>query len=60
MITALGTVFTQLITWFGNVVTALTSESGAFNGLQELFLIGIGISLVLVAVKVIRKIVWGN
>lgn len=60
MLTALGTVFTQIITWFGSVITALTSTSGAFYALQDLFLVGIACSLVLLGIKVIRKIVWGN
>ncbi len=59
MFAQMSTVFTQIITWIGEVVTALTSDSGALSGLQELFLLGIGISVVMVAVKLIRKITWG-
>lgn len=64
MLTHLGTVFTAVIGYFGNVVTALTdttsSTPGAFSVLLPLFLVGIACSLVLLGIKVIRKIVWGN
>lgn len=59
MFTKMGPVFTQILDWIGEVVTALTATDGALGGLQELFLLGIGISVVMVAVKLIRKITWG-
>lgn len=59
LLTTLGTVFTQIITWVGNVISALKT-GGAWADLTELFLIGIGISIAMVAVKIIRKVVWGN
>lgn len=59
MFETLGSVFTQVITWAGQFVTALTSTSGALSGLQELFVLGIGISLLMVCAKLVRKITWG-
>lgn len=59
LLTTLGTVFTQIVTWVGNVISALKT-GGAWADLTELFLIGIGISIAMVAVKIIRKVVWGN
>lgn len=59
MLEKIGGVFTELISWVGEFFTALTSEAGALNGLMELMAIGIGISLVLVAVRVIRSVAWG-
>lgn len=59
MLAELSTIFTQVITWVGQFVTALTSEGGALNGLLPLLVIGIGISLVMVCVKIVRKITWG-
>lgn len=59
MLTTIGNVFTQVINWCGEVFDALTTSDGSLNGLMELLAIGIGISLVLVAVRVIRSIAWG-
>lgn len=59
LLTTLGTVFTQIVTWVGNVISALKT-GGSWADLTELFLIGIAISIAMVAVKIIRKVVWGN
>ena len=59
LLTTLGSVFTQIISWVGNVIDAINT-GGAWADLLELFLIGIGISIAMVAVKIIRKVVWGN
>lgn len=59
MWTTLTTVFAQIITWVGQFVTALTSDTGALVGLQELFVLGIGVSLLMVCAKLVRKITWG-
>ena len=53
--TALGTV----VSWVGTVLTALTSSTGALNGLLPLFAIGIAISAFLFALNGIRKVTWG-
>lgn len=50
----------SLITLVGNFVTAIFSSGGALADLKELMLIGVTVSLGLVAVKFIRKIMWGN
>lgn len=55
----LSTVFTSVIGWVGEFVTALTTESGSLSGLQELFVLGIGISLLMVCAKLVRKVTWG-
>lgn len=59
MFTTLGNVFTSVIGYIGEFVTALTSTDGQLAGLQELLLLGVGISLVMVAAKLVRKIMWG-
>ena len=59
MLTTIGNVFTEIIGWAGEFFTALTTSNGALNGLMELFAIGIGISIVLVAVRIIRSVAWG-
>lgn len=59
MLAQLSTMFTQVITWIGEFVTALTSSGGALSGLLPLFVIGIAISLAMVITKLIRNITWG-
>lgn len=59
MIEAIGSGLTSVIGWFGDVITALTSSSGALAPLLPLFAIGIGVSLVMIVVKVVRRISWG-
>lgn len=58
--TQIGTVITDVISWIGNVVTALLGESGAWAPLWPYFIIGIGISIVSFAVVMIGRLVWGR
>ena len=57
MLEAVGTGVTEVISWCGEVVTAITS--GSLSGLLPLFAVGIGISAVLFGIKAIKSIVWG-
>lgn len=59
MLEQLATVFTEIIKWVGEFVSALTAEGGSLAGLLPLLVLGIGISLVMVCVKIVRKITWG-
>lgn len=54
---AVTTAFTSIITLVGQFLTAITS--GTLAGLLPLFAVGIAISLVMVAVKIVRKVTWG-
>lgn len=54
--TALGTV----ISWVGDVVTALTGEAGELNALLPLMAVGIAISALMLGVKAIKSFAWGN
>lgn len=60
MLETLGSIFTEVITWVGEFVTALVTDAGALSGLLPLFLIGVSISIVMVCVRIVRKIMWGN
>lgn len=55
MLQDLTTVVTSLINNIISVWSSIVSESS----IMPYFLLGIGISLVLVAVKIIRSVVWG-
>lgn len=59
MLAQLSAIFTEIIAWVGEFVSALTATDGALAGLLPLLVIGIGISLVMVCVKIVRKITWG-
>lgn len=56
---AVTTAFTSMISLVGEFLTALTSSEGSLYPLLSLFGIGIAISLVMVAVKIVRKVTWG-
>ena len=56
---AVTSAFTSMITLVGEFMSALTGENGALAGLLPLFAIGIAISLIMVAVKIVRKVTWG-
>lgn len=58
MLETLSEIFTQVIAWIGQFVTALTS--GTLSGLLPLFVIGIAISLAMVIMKLIRMVTWGS
>lgn len=48
-----------VLDWIGTVLTSLLSTSGELNPLLILFGIGIAISGILIAVRVIRSFIWG-
>lgn len=59
MVEAIGTALGNVITWIGSVLSALTGADGALADLWPLLAIGIGVSLLMLAVKVIRSFTWG-
>lgn len=59
MLAAVTAAISDVITWVGTVITALTGTNGALAPLLPLFAIGIAISAVLLGVKIIKSVVWG-
>lgn len=59
LFTAATTGLTNAITWVGTVVDALIGTDGALAALLPMFAIGIGISALLLGVKIVRNITWG-
>lgn len=60
--TAISTIGSQIITFFGSIISALFttgSSAGSWNALLDYFLIGITVSLLFAGIKMIRKLVWG-
>lgn len=60
MVSAVTDALSTVIGWVGTVITAMTADGGALEGLLPLFAIGIAISALLLGVKVIRSFTWGN
>ena len=58
MLAAITSAVTQLISWVGQVISAIVGENGAMGDLLPIFAIGIAVSVVLVALKIIRKVCW--
>lgn len=59
MFATLGSVFSSVLGFIGEFVTALTTSGGDLAGLQELFLLGVAIALVSFCVGLARRIIWG-
>lgn len=59
MLEAIGTALTQMITWLGNVVTAVVGESGALAALLPVFALGIAGTVVMFGIRVLRGFTWG-
>lgn len=57
LLTAVGSAITTITGWVGGVVTDLLS--GELAPLLPLFAIGIGVSAILLAIRVIRGFIWG-
>lgn len=59
MISAIGEALTSVLSWFGEVITSLVTTDGALYPLLGVFAIGIGVSIVMIVVKVVRHFAWG-
>ncbi|MBR2907320.1 MAG: hypothetical protein IKC26_04675 [Clostridia bacterium] len=59
MIEAVSTAVPTVIGWVGDVVSAMTGESGELAALLPLFAIGIAVSAFAFGVRAIRSITWG-
>lgn len=60
LITAVGDGLSAVITWIGDVITALTGTNGALAPLLPLLGISIAISALMLAFRTIRSVIWGN
>lgn len=54
-----GNVITTIFGWVGDFATSLLSESGDLHVFLPLFVVGIGVSATLLAVKIARSLIWG-
>lgn len=59
MLEAVTSGINTVITWVSTVIDALLTTDGAMAELLPLFAIGIAISGILLAVRIIRSFIWG-
>lgn len=59
MLEAVTSGITTVISWIGAVLDALLTTEGALAPLLPLLAVGVAISAILLAIKVIRGIIWG-
>lgn len=59
MLESITTALGQVITWIGSVLTAVVSTTGALKELLPILSVSIGIALVMLTVRVIKKFAWG-
>lgn len=60
MMEAVGTALTTVIGWCGTVLDAVVNTQGELSALLPLWAVGIGISALMLGVKVMRGFAWGN
>lgn len=60
LLTQVGSALAEVVKWCGTVVTAVTTEAGALNPLLPLWAVGIGISAMMLGIRVMRGFAWGN
>lgn len=59
MLDAIGTGVTTVITYVGNVISAITSTSGAWKDLLPVIGLGIGVMFVMFAISTVKSLIKG-
>lgn len=59
MLNAIGTGVTEVISWGGEVLTAIVGETGAFGAVLPVVGISVGLGIVGWGIKTIKSLVWG-
>lgn len=60
LVSAAGTGLTTALGWVGEVLTALTAEAGQLAPLLGLLGIGIGVTAMMLGIRVVRGFTWGG
>jgi len=60
ILTTIGNVVTQMVTWVGSVITALFGAEGTWSQAGDFLFIGVGITILLTAVGIVRSFVYGR
>lgn len=59
MLSAIGTGVTEVISWGGEVLSAITAEAGSFSAVLPVIGISIGLGIVGWGIATIKSLVWG-
>lgn len=59
MLDAITTALTSVLSWFGTVVTSITSSTGALYPLLPIFAVGIAIAITYAVIRLVRSVAWG-
>lgn len=59
MIEAITQALTTVVSWFGTVITSVTSSTGALAPLLPVFAIGVAVTIVFAVIGLIRRFTWG-
>lgn len=59
MLNAITTALSSVISWIGTVLGAVVDTEGAMNSLLPILSVSIGIALVMLTARVIKKFAWG-
>ena len=59
MLDSIGTGVTTVITYVGNVISAITSTSGAWKDLLPVIGLGIGVMFVMFAITTVKSLIKG-
>ena len=54
-----GNSITQLLGWIGDIIQSLLTADGALAPLWPFILVGFGVSILMLAIKVVRSFSWG-
>lgn len=54
-----GTTLTEVMSWIGQVLTALIGSDGSLGAIWPFVMVGFSVSLIMLAVKVMRSFSWG-
>lgn len=54
-----GTSITNLLSWIGDIISSLLTADGALAPLWPFILVGFGVSILMLAIKVVRSFSWG-
>lgn len=59
MLNAITTALSSVISWIGTVLGAVVDTEGALSSLLPILSVSIGIALVMLTARVIKKFAWG-
>ncbi len=54
-----GTTITQVLEWISSIINSLLTADGALSALWPFVLVGFTVSILMLAIKVIKSFSWG-